>query len=243
MTDLSVQLFSVRDALGDRTAETFARLHDLGYRDVEPYDIVSDPDGLHRLLSEAGLEAPSAHASFVRVAPEVVFDAARRIGVGTVILPSAERSLFGTREGVVELARVVNRASALAADRGLVVGYHNHEFEFTARVDGAPAWEVLVDALDERVVLQLDLHWASVGGADVFDLLHRYADRIRLLHVNDEPLGVERGFPPNPSDRGAVDAALAAAGAVERIVVEVVEQGDVFPSLARNTALFAGVAR
>ncbi|GAB3597765.1 sugar phosphate isomerase/epimerase family protein [Microbacterium tumbae] len=242
MTGLSVQLYSVRDDLGERTPAALARLHALGYRDVEPYDIVSDPALLAGRLADAGLRAPTAHSSFLRREAPEILAAAQVVGVGTVIQPWVEPERFQSREGIASVASVVNGAAALAADRGVAVGYHNHDFEFAAIVDGRPAWEILVDELDAGVVLELDAYWASVGGADVFDLLRRYASRIRFLHVNDEP--------PEPDDPptlgvplvGRMDEVVAAGGeGIELAVVEVVVDGDPFAALARNTAYFQEV--
>ncbi|MFD4958856.1 sugar phosphate isomerase/epimerase family protein [Microbacterium sp. NPDC058389] len=243
MTGLSVQLYSVRDGLDDDTPGTLARLYELGFRAVEPYDILGDPALLARRLQDAGLSAPTAHASFLRFSLDEVLDAAERIGTATVILPSAPREAFVSRAGVRELADVVNSAAAVAARRGIGIGYHNHEFEFLARIGGVPAWEVFAGELDERVALELDLHWASVGGVDVFDLTRRFAGRIRFLHVNDEELGVEDGFASNPHDGDSSDVVTAMGDAVELVVLEVVEDGDVFPSLERNAQVFQEVAR
>lgn len=243
MTELSIQLYSVRGDLGDRTPETFARLRALGFRAVEPYDILTHPDLLAGRLKDAGLTAPTTHANFLRFGLDEVLAAAEKIGAETVILPSAPREAFGTREGVAELAAIVNAASAVAADRSIRIGYHNHEFEFLSRIDGAPAWEVFAEALEERIALEVDLHWASVGGADVFDLTRRFSDRIRFLHVNDEELGVEEGFASNPHDGDSADVVAGRGDAVELVVLEAVEDGDVFPSLERNVRRFREAVR
>lgn len=237
---LAVQLYSLRTVLGDRRAATLQWLSGLGYAQVEPYDILGDTRQLAQELAAAGLTATTAHVKLLDTPIDEVIAAARIVGVETLIVPWADPELFADRAGVVSLAERINAAAGQAAVHGLRVGYHNHDFEFSARVDGRPAWEVLVELLDERVVLEVDTYWASVGGADVFELLPRLASRIRAVHVNDEE--------PEPDDPptlgvpvvGRMDEVTAlAAGIGALVVVEVVVEGDPFPSVERNTRFFA----
>lgn len=237
---LSIQLYSLRDQLGDRRAATLTALAALGYSRVEPYDILSDPDQLARELAAAGLSAPTAHVKLLDAPIDRAIAAARAVGVETLMVPWAAPALFTDRAGVTVLAERINLAAAHAADHGLRVGYHNHDFEFAARIDGRPAWEVLVELLDERVVLEVDTYWASVGGADVFELLPRLASRIGAVHVNDE-----EPEPDDPPTLGVpvvgrmreVTALAAEVGAL--VVVEVVVDGDPWRVVERNTRFFA----
>jgi sugar phosphate isomerase/epimerase len=243
---LGIQLYSVRDDIGPADLDgTLARLAGLGFTHAEPYDILTDPDRLGTALRDAGLSAASAHASVVRHDVTQVLDAAETLGIGTVITPYVDPAGIADRAGVQRLAETLNAAAALAAARGIRIGYHNHDFEFAQEVEGVPAYELLAGLLDPAVVLELDVYWAGVGGADVFELLPRLGDRVRLLHVvherepgNDRPvLGVDA------TGRMGEVFALAAAS-LELPVVEVVaHHSDVWPLVERNAAYFlAGAA-
>jgi sugar phosphate isomerase/epimerase len=101
-----------------------------------------------------------------------------------------------------------------------------------------------VDALDESVLLELDTHWASVGGADVFELIPRLGSRVRFLHVTNEP--PDPGDPVRGTDlTGRMGEVLALSRPfLEMPVVEVVvHDGDVFPVLQRNAGFFLHLAR
>ncbi|MFJ4411775.1 sugar phosphate isomerase/epimerase family protein [Streptomyces sp. NPDC088910] len=238
---LGIQLYSVRDDLGpDRLDGTLARLAALGFTHAEPYDILTDPAGLAAALRDSGLHAATAHSSVLRHDTAEIVDAAVESGIGTVITPWVAPDSVADRSGVQRLADTLNAAAEQAAARGVRIGYHNHDFEFAQRVDGVPAYEVLAGLLDPAVVLELDVYWAGVGGADVFELLPRLGDRVRLLHVvrdrepgNDRPvLGVDA------TDRMAEVVALAAP-VLELPVVEVVaHHSDVWPLVERNAAYF-----
>ncbi|TKA12148.1 sugar phosphate isomerase/epimerase family protein [Actinacidiphila oryziradicis] len=242
---LGIQLYSVRDDIAPAQLDgTLTRLAAMGFTHAEPYDILSDPPGLAEALRRSGLRAATAHAAVQLLDETAILDSAETLGIGTVIVPWVDPKSINDRAGVEALAAAVNGVAERAARRGIRIGYHNHDFEFAQRVDGVPVYELLVELFDPAVVLELDVYWASVGGADVFELLPRLGDRVRFLHVvqerepgNDRPvLGVEI--------TGRVDEILAlGAGHVEMPVVEVVaHHSDVFPLVERNAAFFKQVA-
>jgi sugar phosphate isomerase/epimerase len=245
-SQLGIQLYSVRDDLGPaRLDDTLARLAAMGFTHAEPYDILSDPHGLAAALRRNGLLAATAHAAVTELDETAVLDAADLLDIGTVIIPWVEPRSIADRAGVEKLADAINGVAERAARRGIRIGYHNHDFEFAQRVDGVPVYELLVGLLDPAVVLELDVYWAGVGGADVFELLPRLGGRVRFLHVvrdrepgNDRPvLGVDA--------TGRMDEVLAlAAGPLELPIVEVVaHHGDVFPLVERNAAFFRELVR
>ena len=244
VTPLGIQLYSVREDIGpDRLDATLARLAALGFTHVEPYDILSDTAGLGAAIDRSGLRAATAHADIVNLDEMAILEAASQLGIATVIVPWVEPDGIADRAGVEKLATAINASAERADACGIRIGYHNHDFEFDQRIDGVPAYELLVDLLDPRVVLELDVYWAGVGGADVFELLPRLDDRVRYLHVvrdrepgNDRPV---RGVDAT----GRMDEVLTlAAGTVEMPVIEVVaHHSDVFPLVESNAAYFRGL--
>ena len=243
-TPLGIQLYSVRDDIApDRLEATLDRLAGLGFTHVEPYDILGDPEGLERALRHSGLRASTAHANVVTLDEMAILDSAARLGAETVIVPWVEPESIADRPGVERLAEAINAAADRAAACGIRIGYHNHDFEFAQHVeDGLPAYELLVSLLDPRVVLELDVYWAGVGGADVFELLPRLGEQVRYLHVvherepgNDRPvLGVDA--------TGRMAEVLALGTSVQMPVIEVVaHHSDVFPLVESNAAYFRGL--
>lgn len=246
---LGVQLYSVRDDLGkghregaeyETLARTLERLAGFGFTHVEPYDILGYTDALGRAMRSAGLQATAAHARITDDTADAVFAAAGALGISTLIVPWVEPTSIADLDGVERLADAVNRASARAASHGLRVGYHNHDFEFAQHIDGVSAYERLVALLDPSVILEVDTYWAATGGADVFELLPRLADRVRFLHVTNEPPAAD-----DPPIQGVdITGRLAqivqlSTSFVEMPVVEVVvDDGDVFPLLERNARFF-----
>jgi sugar phosphate isomerase/epimerase len=214
-------LFTLRDHLqaGSRLA-VLRSLSGFGYGAVEPYDVATDPERLRDDLGETGLAACSAHARALGEDAHAHLAGARTVGAGTVIVPSVKPERFADADSIGALARELNEGAARAADYGLRFGYHNHWFELESLISGRTGLEILADALDESVVLEVDTYWAAVGGQDVPGLLGRLGDRVRYLHVKDGP--VTRDDPMTAVGQGRMPVAdiLAAAPQAEWHVVE-----------------------
>lgn len=245
-TPLGVQLYSVRDDIGPGDlSRTLGRLAAMGFTHVEPYRILENAEEFTAALDATGLTATAAHANIVTDERDAYLAAARRLGLRTLIVPWTDPAGLRDRDGIAAFAGKVNDAAGRAAEQGIGVGYHNHDFEFSQHVAGVPAYEILVDALDENVVLEVDTHWASVGGADVFELLPRLGRRVRFLHVTNEP--PDSGDPPvlGVDIAGRMDEVVAAGQALAAMTVleVVVHEGDIFPVLERNAAYFGKLVR
>lgn len=239
---LSVQLYSIRDEVAADLPGALARLAGLGFTQVEPFDLLADPEGLHEALEANGLAAPSAHARLDGGADlDRVFAAAETVGVRTLIQPFTPPEQWESGDGVGAVARDLNAATEKAAGRGLRIGYHNHHWELAAAIDGRPALERLVDLLAPEVVLELDTYWAAVGGEDVPGLLGRLGDRVRLLHLKDGPINMDNAQQlPLGSGAMPVPEILAAASSAEIGVLEFDDYGgDLFEGLAAGHAFAA----
>ncbi len=184
----ALQLYTVREQMAADRAGVLAQVAALGYGAVEPFNILSDPDGLRADLDAAGLFACSVHAAPTGAEAEAVVRAARTLGTDTVIIPYLPPPRFADADSVQATARELNEVAAGLAGQGLRMGYHNHDFELASLVGGVPALEVLADQLDDAVLLEVDTYWAAVGGQDVVALLGRLGDRVRYLHVKDGPV-------------------------------------------------------
>jgi sugar phosphate isomerase/epimerase len=177
---ISVQLYSVNEALNADLDGGLSKLANIGLRYIEAFDFVRRPAELRAAFDRHGLSAPTGHAFLVskevrradgtvtQVPPhEETFAAAQQLGLETVIDPFVAPERWTSVEDVQETARRLNEAAAAATAYGLTVGYHNHDHELRPRIDGRPSLEVLADHLDEEVRLEVDLYWAAAAGVDV----------------------------------------------------------------------------
>jgi len=183
--ELSVQLYTVRNALNEDYDGTLGRVAGFGFTQVEPFQFVNFADELRTGLPKHGLSAPTAHVGLLSGDQEAIFGLAKELGIQTVIDPFVNPDRWTTEEDVKQIASELNAAAGKAADHGLTVGYHNHWFELENKIGDRHALEVLAENLAPEVVLEVDTYWAFAGGADVPSLLEKFGDRVVALHIKD----------------------------------------------------------
>ena len=182
---LSVQLYTVRDALANDFDGTLGRIAEIGYTQVEPFAFTNFTEQLKEGLGKYGLAAPTTHVGLLSGDQDEIFAAARELGITTVIEPAVREPHWQTEEDIAATAQELNSAAEQAAGHGLRVGYHNHWWEIERDFGGRHGLEVLAEHLAPEVVLEVDTYWAVVGGADVPALLGRLGDRVVALHIKD----------------------------------------------------------
>jgi sugar phosphate isomerase/epimerase len=244
MSKLSVQLYSVREALADDPGGTLARLAAIGFTQVEPFGLAEHAAVLRTALPDHGLTAPTAHAKLIGVDQDEVFAAAVACGVQLVIDPFVPDEQWRTEADVAATAAALGAAAKRAADHGLTVGYHNHWWELQNRIGDRTAFEVFAERLDPALVLEVDTYWAAAGGADVPALLTALGERVHALHVKDGDLATDAsGQVPAGQGRVGVDDVLAAAPGALRVIEFDAYAGDIFEGLAASHAYLTGAAR
>lgn len=254
-TSPSLQLYTLREAISQNLERTVAQASKIGFDKVEPYSFVERADEFERAFLAAGVSAPSGHAALIdSTDPARTFDAANQLGIGTVIDPFIPTDRWQTADHVKVLAERANALAEQAKAEGLRFGYHNHQWEFSNKIEGRSVFDLFVELTVPEVVLEIDIFWATVGGADVPALLKSFGERVAFLHVKDGKVGgdivtnlpsrqsalvvpkvlAEAFKDQTPAGQGDIDlkAALAAAPHAMRVVE--------FDGYAHN--LFDGIA-
>lgn len=186
---MSVQLYTVRDLLDTDGAGTIEALAAMGFTAVEPFGLPDVSVSVREAIAAHGLAAPTAHGSVLASTAETLA-AAKELGVSTIIEPWQQPERFADRASIAEVAAELNAAAAVAAEHGLIVGYHNHDFELRGSVEGKLPLLVLAELTDHRVVFELDAYWAAVAGVNPAEIAKALGDRLVAIHVKDgDPAG------------------------------------------------------
>jgi sugar phosphate isomerase/epimerase len=188
---ITTQLYTVRDQIA---ADTFGTLKTLASFGLEYIELggqsVEQAKEWKGMLDEVGLKVSGAHygLGFMDKMDEV-YEAMNIFECKTIINPWDQLSIFTTKEGTLGYAEKLQQAGNAITTAGFEYLYHNHDFEFYNVFDGVCAWELLVQNTDAKCVnYELDIAWVKVGGADEVDMMTRYADRIKVLHLKDVDL-------------------------------------------------------
>ena len=234
---IGLQLYTLRSLMADDVPGTLRAVAEIGYREVELAGLYGlAPRAMRRHLETAGLSAPSGHVDLARLRaePQLVFAEALALGHRYVTVPSIpgrER----TPEGYRRVAADLERAGARARDEGLVVAYHNHDFELAPLEGGRSGWDILLEETDpELVKMQMDVFWAVNGGADPVAYLRAHPGRFTMVHAKDRTAGGDMAA----VGEGVIDfaAVLEAAfdAGVEHVFVEHDRPEDPLASVRRS---------
>jgi sugar phosphate isomerase/epimerase len=193
LSRIGVQLYTVRREMQASVERTLERVARIGYKEVEFAGLFGKSAREIRTLLEAnGITAPSSHSAdlnSIRTRFAQVIEEASVVGHRYVICASLPREVR-TADGYRRVAQEFNRAGEQAAKAGVMLGYHNHDFEF-APVDGTIGYDILLAECDPKLVsMQMDLFWLRKGGRDPLDYFAKHPGRFTSVHVKDmDPSG------------------------------------------------------
>ncbi len=141
-----------------------------------------------RLVREAGLGVTSLHVDLgsLKRDPAAVAARCREFGCRFAVITGMYRFDYSNLDAVRGLAADLNDCGQKLAAEGIALLYHNHNCELLQVEPGVRAYDILLDACDERFVnFELDTYWPSEAGADVLELMRLLGSRMKLWHVAD----------------------------------------------------------
>jgi len=208
---LSIQLYTLRDRIQEKGFVTVLReLARIGLPYVEFAGLHGlTPAAVRNVLDGEGLKASSAHAPvFDPKEWHAIEDAAKTLDLRHVIAGFGPDD-FKSDDTVKAAAEKANAAVNHFRSRDLIVGYHNHEWEF---VDSSKA--ALFFELCPGLGMQLDIYWAQTAGMNPSELIRRYARRMYILHIKDGPAKIkDRNAPMTAAGQGVVPIAACVTAA------------------------------
>jgi sugar phosphate isomerase/epimerase len=201
---LSVQLWSVKDAVSADFEGTLKQLSKMGFQGVEFAGnfgkYADNPQELKKFLDKNKLKASAAHVPFEKFNEEnfaktVAFYKA--IDCSLLIIPMDARAV--TLEGAKEVAKELSAIEEKLAPYNMHTGYHNHKPEMVDQNDTAGAttsWDVIAKNTPKGVVLQQDVAWTEVAGKNPVDFVNKHPGRTITTHY--KAAAPEAGNKENP---------------------------------------------
>jgi sugar phosphate isomerase/epimerase len=191
MNKLSValQLYTVRDAAEKDPEGVIRQVSEMGYDGVELAGFYGlTPEDMRRQLGLVGLTAISAHVSVRELGadPENTIARYKAVGCEYIAIPSLPPDMRPGAANYQRTLTLINRIGALCKENGMVLLYHNHEFEFARMPEGGFMLDSLYDNVPADVLqTQLDTCWVRVAGQDPVAYIKKYAGRCPLVHLKD----------------------------------------------------------
>jgi len=161
------------------------RVAGLGFKGVEAD--VEDPKGFKKMLDDRGMSMACKHVCL----PALRETAPLLDLLGTLdcrdVCNSGLMDWGGTTEKeFAEAADLLNRSGTELRRHGVMLHYHNHDFELKPLSDGRTGMDVLLANLDPAACdLCVDVGWLTYMSVDPVAYLRAHRDRITYLHFKD----------------------------------------------------------
>lgn len=185
---IALQVYSVREDMQKDFYGTLKQVKEMGYSGVEFAGLYGNtPAEVKKMCEELGLVALSAHVPYADLAADMdgTIAAYKELGVKYVVVPYLTEELRPGKEGFLTIFEVIKKLGAKLKEAGMVLQYHNHDFEFV-KVDGEYGLDMLYREVGpELLQTQLDTCWVNVGGENPSDYVRKYAGRIPTVHLKD----------------------------------------------------------
>ncbi|MBR5449015.1 MAG: sugar phosphate isomerase/epimerase [Clostridia bacterium] len=186
---IGIQLYGVKHAMAADFEGTLKAIADMGYEYVEFAGYHGKTaEELCAVLDKYGLKCVSVHQSidFFDENPQEKVDFLKAFGTKYSIIPWYDvKKLAGGDEWETTKAKFQALADLLYKN-GMKLGYHNHDFEFTNKVDGKTLHDYIVEALPtEKFEPQFDTCWVHYAGINPVEKIKEFDGRVTVVHLKD----------------------------------------------------------
>ena len=206
---VGLQLYSIRGYIKKvGLAKALEDVKKLGYAGVQfaGYYNFSAAE-IKKMLDDNGLERCGTHVSRDRFSPENIqktIDFELGYGNKFVCCPGGGNVPPGfkwdgtgtaTKESTDFMKMLVeyyNKAAETAAKSGVLIGLHNHQWEFQMKpILGSDElyWDYFFKNTDKRVQMEQDVGWTTCAGFDPCEQYKKYPNRSFTLHAKENGMG------------------------------------------------------
>jgi len=201
---VGVQLYSVRDDMRKDPQATLNALAEMGYKYVEHANYIGrkfygwEAKEFKKRLDDLGMKMPSGHTvmgklhwddaknDFTDLWKYTVEDAAV-MGQELVISPSIDMGIRKDKNLLLKYMDIFNKSGELCQKSGMRFGYHNHDFEFSEKLEGELLYDIMLNNTDPTLVAQqLDIGNMINGGGIPAEVMKKFPGRFVSMHVKDE---------------------------------------------------------
>lgn len=185
---VGIQLYGVRNAMQKDFEGTLKAIRDMGYEYVEfagYYD--KSAEEIKAILDKLGLKCVSAHQvlDFFADDAQAGVDFLKTFGVKYVVIPWYDKEALAGTASWGDTVKLFDDTAKLLAENGMVLGYHNHDFEFK-KFEGKYLHDYIFEALPYGMIVpELDTCWAHYAGLDPAEKIREFKGRVDVVHLKD----------------------------------------------------------
>ena len=235
LKNIGLQLYSIRDSIQKDVPSAIEKVGKMGYKFVEPagysdgkfykmkpaaFKALCESNGLKILSSHTGQVLPdSANLRKTMAWWDKCIDDHVAVGAKFLVQPFMGGEAYRSLDTLKRYCDYFNMIGEKCKAKGIQFGYHNHDKEFSTKLDGQTIYDFMLANTDPgKVIFEMDLWWTVKGGANPVDYFNKYPGRFKLWHIKDkEEIGAS-----GIMDFPAIWAAAAKSG-MQYGIVEVEE--------------------
>ena len=186
---VGLQLYTVRDDMAKDFKGTLQKVKELGYDGVEFAGLFDNtPEQVKAMCAEIGLIPISAHVPLADMLADVdkVIADYKAIGCEYIVVPYVTEERRPGGELFKQMVEEIRSIGAKCKEAGLVLLYHNHDFEFAKTETGEFGLDYLyANVPADLLQTELDQCWVKYAGQDPVAYLQKYSGRSPVVHLKD----------------------------------------------------------
>ena len=201
--NIGLQLYSIRDSIMKDVPGAIAKVSKMGYKFVEPagyadgklygmepaaFKALCEANKMTIISSHVGQALPdsSRHAETMAWWDKCI-DAHVAAGAKFLVQPFIGGDAYRSLDTLKRYCDYFNMIGEKCNAKGIRFGYHNHDKEFSTKLEGQTIYDFMLANTDpKKVMFEMDLYWAVVGGANPVDYFNKYPGRFELWHIKDK---------------------------------------------------------
>ena len=186
---VGLQLYTVRDDMAKDFKGTLQKVKELGYDGVEFAGLFGNaPADVKAMCAEIGLNPISAHVPLQEMLDDIdkVIADYKAIGCEYIVVPYVTEERRPGGELFKQMVEEIRGIGEKCKETGLVLLYHNHDFEFAKTETGEFGLDYLyANVPADLLQTELDQCWVKYAGQDPVAYLQKYEGRSPVVHLKD----------------------------------------------------------
>lgn len=193
-TALGLQLYTLRDTIGQDPKGVLEKVASFGYKRLETYGYDNGKIfGLEfqefgKFVNGLGMSVTSGHYGLGMIKGDTwqkAIEDAKKIGQEYMVVPYINEPERTSIDDYKQICADLNKAGEVCNENGIRFGYHNHAFEFE-QMEGQVPFDVMLKELDHKNVgLEMDIFWVVNAGQDPLKYFASHPGRFEQWHVKD----------------------------------------------------------
>lgn len=194
---IGIVSYTYREEFKEDVPATLDKIKELGFDNIEISNLFGiTAKEFRQLLDERGIVCTSYGVGYDYLLENTdqAAEDAKTLGADYVRVAWITHEPPFDLEDAKKAVKDFNKVGKALSDQGLTFCYHNHGYEFRPYKKGTFFDYIVENTNPEHVGFELDILWAFHPGQDPAQLIKKYPDRFKLMHVKDLKKGVKGDF-------------------------------------------------